>query len=461
MKIISLLNKFLIVICLTVSANSFAGTLWEVSVLFLGKDEDTFFQKDIQNNIKEIQKIKLNSDLKISIFNETNKHSVNDIETFIKKSFSNKQSKKALIIYSHGLGSQGLKNYSTLELKNILKNSKLTFDMMWFDACFMANLEFLFEMRHFSQLTIASEDAEFSSGLPFESLENLPQFANEKDAARMLAKDFITSYSYLKNGKQKENVQSSSSTISIIENKNLGSIVLDLKKIKTIYQKLPVNIQNDILTKVQKNFLMDNPDLMDLGRFLIELRSKTNNKNDDSVITALIRKLNIESIRSLKTNPRIKIKNPSEVDTIMVYGLNNWTRGDEKDYKENGEILNGLLQPDGFIAGEKGKMWPYKRIKKEILLTPFAPNINSFNYFFLSIDAKKIIENPKSIDRSLDAIWNESKNSESPILGFGYTQEVGKSAERYTGINIMKPNSVPDMDYAEFEFFSIVEWLSL
>ncbi len=47
------------------------------------------------------------------------------------------------------------------------------------------------------------------------------------------------------------------------------------------------------------------------------------------------------------------------------------------------------------------------------------------------------------------------------LLKTGYTQEVGKSAERYTGLNIMKPNSVPDMDYAEFEFFSIVEWLSL
>ena len=461
MKITSLLNSLLILIFLTVSANSFAGTAWEVSVLFLGKDEDTLFQKDIQNNIKEIQKIKPSSDLKISVFNETQKNTTKDIESFIKKSFTQSNSKKALIIYSHGLGSQGLKNYSTLELKALLSNTKVKFDMLWFDACFMANLEFLFEMRTFSKLTIASEDAEFSSGLPFESLENLPTFNNEKEAALNLGRDFITSYSYLKNGKQKENVQASSSTITIIENKNLDSIVADLKNIKAIFTKLPANVQNDILKKVQKNFTMDNPDLMDLGRFLIELRSKTNNKNEDAFITALIRKLNIDSIKSLKSNPRIKIKNPTESEVLMVYGLNNWTRGDEKDYKENGEILNSLLKPDGFIEGEKGKMWPYKKMKKEVMLTPFAPNINTFNYFFISLDAKKVIENPKSIDRSLDAIWNESKNIQSPILGFGYTQEVGKSAERYTGLNIMRPNSVPDMDYAEFEFFSIVEWLTL
>jgi len=461
MKIISLLNKFIVLFFLTVSANLFAGTAWEVSVLFLGKDEDSYFQKDIQNNIKEIQSIKPNSDLKISVFNENKKHTIKDLETFIKKSFINKQSKKALIIYSHGLGSQGLKNYSTLELKELFKNSNLKLDLLWFDACFMANLEFLFELRSFSTITIASEDAEFSSGLPFESLEKLPAIPNEKAAALMLGQDFVTSYSYLKNGKQKENVEASASTITVVENKNLTSIVNELKNIRAIYQKLPDNIKNDILKKVQKSFSMDNPDLMDLGRFLIELRSKTSNKNDDAVITSLIRKLNIESIKSLKTNPRIKIKNPIESDSLMVYGLNNWTRGDEKDYKENPEILNGILKPDGFIAGDKGKMWPYKRIKKELLLTPFAPNINSFNYFFLSLDAKKIIENPKSFDRSLDAIWNESKNQDSPIVGFGYTQEVGKNAERYTGINIMKPSSVPDMDYAEFEFFSIVEWLSL
>lgn len=461
MKIISLLNSLLITIFLTVSANSFAGTAWEVSVLFLGKDEDSFFQKDIQENIKEIQKIKPSSELKISVFNETQKHTTKDIEAFIKKSMTQTNSKKALIIYSHGLGSQGLKNYSTLELKTLLSNSKLKFDLLWFDACFMANLEFLFEMRKLSTLSIASEDSEFSSGLPFESLEKLPNYSTTKEAAIMLGQDFISSYSYLKNGKQKENVEASASTITVIENKNLDSIATDLLNIKVIYTKLPVNVQNDILKKMQKNFSMDNPDLMDLGHFLIELRSKINNKNDDATITALIRKLNIDSIKSLKTNPRIKIKNPIESEVLMVYGLNNWSRGDEKDYKENGEILNTLLKPDGFIEGKKGKMWPYKKIKKEVLLTPFAPNINTFNYFFLSVDGQKVIENPKSIDRTLDAIWNESKNPASPILGFGYTQEIGKSAERYTGLNIMRPNSIPDMDYAELEFFSIVEWLTL
>jgi hypothetical protein len=456
------LNKLLILILLCVSANLFAGTPWEVSVLFLGKNEDSLFQSDVQKNIREIESIPKSVELKISVYNQSKTASDKELTSFLKKSFSKSTtSKKMLVIYSHGIGPDGLKDYSTMELKQSILDNVPHLDVLWFDACYMANLEFLFEIKKYSTYTIASEDSEFSSGLPFERLVNLTNFNEALTASKFLATEFISSYSYIKNGSQKDNVAMSSSTISVIDNSKLDNFVKLFSKVKPILNSLSAKDQLQIFNRLQNNFSMDNNELVDLGHLLIETRMKNKDKNNDLLLTELIRLLNIQSIKSLKSNPRIKITIPAE-NLLMVYSFSNWTRGDEADFKNNSEIYSAILKPDGFIASANGKKYPYKKVSgKSLTLSPFAPNLNTFNYLFLSADGKKIIEKENSVERTRDLVeFNRIKN-DGPIVFSSYTQEIGKVAEKYTGLNILRPNAVPSMDYAELEFNSIAKWIDL
>ena len=457
-----LLSETLITLfILIVSANSFAGTKWDVAVLFFGKNEDSYFQKDIQNNLKEIKKIDTNSEIKVSVYNETKTNTESDLKNFLKKALPKSSNKKMLVIYSHGLGPVGLKDYSTIELKNILQENVPHLDLMWFDACFMANVEFLYELRNISEYTIASEDAEFSSGLPFESIEEINNYKNGLEAGKFLVDQFLTSYSYLKDGKQKENVQASSATISLFENSKLKELVTKLKSVKEILNGLPEKDKLQILTRLQKAFSMDNNELIDLGHLLIEIRMKNKDKIKDSLLTDLIRLLNISSVKSLKTNPRIKLNNLDTSGTILVYGFNNWTRGDQKDFSDNKEIFDGILKADGFIKGQNGKMWPYKKFtSKNLIISPFAPNINSFDYLIISKDGTKVLKK-ENFERKLDLAIKERQLANSPLVYFGYTQEIGKNAEKYTGINITRPNAVFNMDYLDFEFNALSDWATL
>lgn len=447
-----------------VSANIFAETHWEVAILFLGKNEDTQFQKDIANNISEIKSIKANSNfLKVTYFNETKSTSSEDMSAYLKNAFSaNALTKKALVIYSHGLGPEGLKDFNVEELKEDILNNIPHLDLLWFDACFMANIEFLFEVKNYSDFSIASEDAEFSSGLPFESIENLVNFAEASKAAGYLASEFLNSYSYIKNGVQRDNVQASSATISVIENSKLLTFVKGLKQVKKIYSLMDSDSQEFIISKSKRNYSMDQNDLFDLGHFLIDMRSEIQDEKSDKVLTGMIRKLNIQSTQAIKSNPRVKIKTPLLKNTIFVWGFDNFKQGYEADYKENPEIYSELLKPDGFILGPNNKKWPYKKMHgQRLTITPFAPGLNEFNYYVIENNSLPKATDIKSISRATDLIETYRTQIDSPLLYSGYTQEIGHRAERYTGLNISSPLTVPSIDYFTSEFNQLVDWLKL
>lgn len=464
MKLQKRLSNLLFILILTlVSASAFAETKWEVGAIFLGARENEEYQKDVEANLKEIAQIGASSHLRVSTYRE--RASIPDhkkLLAFLKTAFKDPQAKKVLVFYGHGQGPEGLRDMSTSEIKGLLKNAKTHFDILWFDACFLANLEFLYEMRNSSTFTIASEEAEFSSGLPFESLGELPQYSSEKEAALMLAKSFIESYSYLKEGRQREAVSMSSATISVIENSELSSFVESFKKIPSLLSSLRPEVLLSLRSRLQKNFSMDHSELVDLGSLLIELRAAIKDSKKDQEITPLIRLLNIDSVKKLKTNPRIKIVAPAQ-DALMVFGFNHWENGHQEEYLDN-PIFKNIIATKTFIDGPQGLKWPVKKFEsKTSTLSPFAPGIQSFNYYFLDKSGKNLLSEALSVTRSLDIVETQrSKESSGGFLLYSaYTQRVGRKAEKYTGINIALFQSAPSMDYFELEFNQMVSWLKL
>ncbi|QDK42454.1 hypothetical protein DOM21_13560 [Bacteriovorax stolpii] len=463
MKLQNKLSNLLIVLFLTlVSANLFAETKWEVATVFLGARENEEYQADVEANLKEISRIKTSAYLNVSAYREKeSRPSKTKILTFLKNSFKDPKSKKALVIYGHGQGPAGLRDMPVSELKSLLKDLKMKLDITWFDACFLSNIEFLYELRGTSAYSIASEEAEFSSGLPFESLSDLPQNATAESATLMLAKSFIDSYSYLKDGKQRDAVSTSSATISVIDNAELEVFVAAFKKVSAIIQKLPAAEQSALKNKLAKKYAMDEKSLVDLGSLLIELRLTIKDQVIDQELTKLIRLLNIESVKKLKTNPRIKIEAPVP-GAQMVFGFNNWENGHKAEYLDN-PLFREILNTKTFIAGPLSQEWPIKKFDgASTTVSPFAPGVNSFDYYFL--DAKgKLISEALTITRSLDVVEvpQTKKAAGSFLVYSAYTQKVGSKAEKYTGMNIALFNSAPSMDYFELEFNQAVGWLKL
>lgn len=444
MKRLLKLNNFFFLL-LFVSVNIFAETKWEVAVVFLDNSSD------VAENIKELQTIQKNPNLSISIF----KDHIDKLSDFLEHAYKKSNTLKSLIIYSHGKGPQGLKNIDTKELKEIISAHTPHLDILWFDACFMANMEFLYELKSLSNFTIASEDAEFAAGMPFQTLELLPSTNTSAEAALMLGKTFIESYSYLKAGAQRNYVSESSATLSIFENSKWDLLSSNLKLISEKIRKLSFNTQ-----MLKKYYSMENTELVDLGHLLITLRAANKEPLFDKLLTSTIRLLNIQSVKKLRSNPRVKIVNP-EHNSLMVFGFNNWSQGTQVDFSAN-EVFNQVLSHDSFILGPHKANWPYKKMTaKTITITPFAPGINAFNYYFLNSDATKLLTEAKAIYRTSDIVEVERENSSSPLLYTAYTQEVGKQAERYTGLSITLPGTIPSLDYFELDFNLFASWLSL
>lgn len=465
MKLQRKLSNLLLALLLTlVSASVFAETKWEVAAVFLGARENEEFQADIEANLKEIARIKTSNSLSVTTYRESpgKNPDRNKLLTFLKKSFSESKAKKALVLYGHGDGPTGLRDLKTAELKKLLGELNIKLDIIWFDACFLANIEFLYELRKSSSYIIASEEAEFSAGMPFESLGELPAISSSQEAAVFLAKRFIESYSYLKNGEQTHAVSTSSATISVIDNNEIETFTTLFKKAADVIKKLPVRDQVALKNKLAKKYSMDEKSLIDLGHLLIELRLLNKDQVIDQELTKLIRLLNIESVKKLKTNPRIRLTAPED-NALMVFGFNNWENGMKSEYLDN-PLFKDILATKTFAPGPNNNMWPVKKFEnKSTYLSPFAPGINSFDYYFLDASGNKLLSGALTLTRTKDIV-EVALNKKMPgsfLVYSAYTQEIGSNAEKYTGVNIALFNEAPSMDYFELEFNQKINWLRL
>lgn len=439
-----------------------AETKWETAVVFLGANEDQEFQLDVEKNLKEISRIKTSSFLSVATYRESpTKADRSQLLPFLKKSFKDSTSKKMLVIYGHGLGPEGMKDAATNEIKNFLLDSKIKFDLIWFDSCFLANLEFLYEMRKTAQYTIASEEAEFSSGMQFETLSELVKYDNPEEASIFLAKSFIDSYSYMKNGKQKDSVASTSATISVIKNSELEAFTKQFIKVLKVLASLDTAQKEQLKKTLLRKFNMQKIELIDLGHFLIELRKLIRDPSSDALLTIMIRQLNIESVKKLRTNPIIRITAP-EAGAHMVFGFNHWENGHEAEYMEN-PLFKEILSAKLFAPGINNLKWPVKKFEyASTIISPFAPGIESFDYYFVSADKQKLLTKETiSLTRAQDVIEIPRTNNTpgSFLVYSAYTQQVGKKAERYTGVNVTLFESIPSMDYFELEFNKLISWL--
>ena len=333
----------------------------------------------------------------------------------------------------------------------ILNQAKIHFDILWLDACFMANLEFLYEIKKFSSYTIASEEAEFTAGLPFQYLNSLTQFSDVKAAAIDMASNFIESYSYLKAGVQRSYVKTSSATTTVFDNTKFANLVEPLKAISQHLKSMSRQEYDELIHTLQRKFIMEDKSMVDLGHLLIELRKINRLPSMDSMLTRAIRMLGIESVRSLKQTIKLKLTAPSS-NALLVYGFNEWSID---------RAPENFMKVDGLTQGPLERKWPYILMEHNSkTLYPFFPGIYSFNYYFKSTDGK-LLTQVQSITRTDDVVEEKNTASDSPIIYTAYTQQIGTRAERYSGVNISMPNEIPSLDYFELEFNQLAQWLSL
>jgi hypothetical protein len=297
---------------------------------------------------------------------------------------------------------------------------------------------------------ISSEDSEFSAGGPFEAME----LVNEEDLspetfATALAQRYIESYSTKESGSQRRSVFSSAATVSVVETSKLDQLT-----------KLSVQVSRDVkkLSQADKTKLsrslqtaqMELGHLVDFGKLVQKLKTSLGMES----AAPLLKVLEVTNARKLLTSPRVTVR--TEIPgSKLVYGYSDFTKGDEKD-SETLEKIPKNMTPVGFEAGPNGKSWPFRLINKRLFLNPFAPGLDRFNYYVQSGEEKSPVT---AVVRMTDFVIRTRVSTENPVVLSGYTQGVGNTGERYTGLGVLNPLMPrPDLDYMSLEFPAKTGW---
>ncbi|MBI3018216.1 MAG: hypothetical protein HYY62_09560, partial [Deltaproteobacteria bacterium] len=331
-------NKvFLFLFLFILTTPTWGATPWEVAVIFLGGEESAEYQKDIDRNILELAQLTPNPSLRLSIFRELPEWDVsyfadstseelhiwhpifyeidfrdlkipgqlfvfqknspqksallNDskLSSFLNHAFKIPGSHRILILYSHGMAFDGLKNIKLKELRHQLEThipkrspKSKPLDILWLDACYMANLEVAYELRNISTYFLASEEAEFSSGMPFDALQTLNEnnegsltqgslTQDPKAVAQNLAERFLESYSFIKEGSQRKAATSSSATLSLIDTEKLNDFVTYLSRLMQTIHLFPKELKKAL--KISHSLRkLSREDLGDLGSLILAFR---------------------------------------------------------------------------------------------------------------------------------------------------------------------------------------------
>lgn len=487
-------------------------TPWEVAVVFLGARENENYQRDIDHNVLDLARSNPNRLYRLSVYRElpertveyfvdpysqethpwsslffnrpavevqvpgrltTNARQPSDrsilerpmlLERFFSRAFANPRAFRVLIVYSHGEAFDGLgHNISLAELKRNLHDqlpkrlSPTPLDILWFDACFMANLETLFELRDLSQVIVGSEEAEFSAGLPFDALRFLGDGPNNPErVARELAERFIESYSYIKRGQKRKAVFSSSATISVVNTKLLRALIGPLKAIAESFKRMGRD-ERKALSKRLETRRMERQDLVDLGSLLQVIQKSEQTPTVRQAGEKALRLIEMGKPERFETTPRLLVV-PTVVNDRMVFGYNDWSDGYQGDSDSLQRMPTVLREGIEFVDGIKSKRWPSRFIEKELYFSPFSVGMNLFHYYFQT-PAGKLSGKVVSFQRDKDYVFFRADDRENPILLSGYTQGIGENAERYSGLSILDPTvNVDSIDYPYLEFVQATGW---
>lgn len=374
------------------------------------------------------------------------------LKSFMELAFSDPNSKRMLIIFGHGEGPKGLRNYNLGGLSKTISDALISrpgqkpLDIFWMDSCLMGNLEVAFQFRDFSKFYISSQETEFTSGAPFGSLSNISKL-EARDTSISLAKEFAKSYSKTQQGLQSDSVGVSPTTVSVVDLDNLD--IEDFKSLNQALKELTPAQKTNLASRISKAS-MESTNLVDLGVFL----SLAQKFIKDPDIGQLRKTLGLRSKKSRVTNPPIHLR-PSSLREFLVFGYNNWSHGDESDTDTLAK-LPPELTPQGFVKGPNGKNFPYRKVRKELFTSPFAVGLDQFDYYFV----KKLTDVPEQVylkKRPGDLI--EQENARGPIVFQSYTQGTGSKAERYSGLSILNPfGPLPSLDYLSLDFFKSTRW---
>ncbi len=456
--------------------SSLGQAQWEVSVAFLGADEDSDYQSDIDRNVMELARLAPGEALTLSLYrelpdrkyayypdpNSTEEHllsklvsnyqgkekipgkldEVIGLEAFLKSSFTKEGSRRLLVLYAHGYGYDGLKKISLARLRNLTEG--LGLDILWLDACFMGGLEVAAELSKVSRFFVSSEESEFSAGAPFDVLQKTLN-ENPEETAVELAERFLESYSFAKRGSQTSAVFKSSATISVLDLRKFESLYPTIKawslELKKVVEELPAKT---------KKIRMEKEDLVDFGALL---QAFPNSQPAEELKTTL----DLGSALARKTNPRLRVEAPKS-GSLLVFGYENWKRGNKRD----SDVLEKLpehLTPTDFVDGPRRKKWPSRPVNIRLFLAPFTVGLNRFDFYFADPNTLRALTPRQSYERTQDYITRTAVTEANPLRFTGYTQGVGALAEKYTGLSVLEPgNSVPNLDYIELKFFQETGW---
>lgn len=490
-----------------------AATPWEVAVVFVGGDLPAEYQGDIDRNIAELDRLELGPRLRLSIHRELPDRAVSfypneptpavpaardplffkvglknvpvmgqlvstaraatdptllkdpkALGAFLARAFVGRDAKRLLVVYGHGEGYQGLRSVALKELRASLeqaipRRAGKPVDLLWLNSCFMAAAEAVYELRGVAHRILASEDAEFSAGAPFNTIgDELEGGPDDIDpVAQGLAEAYLTSYSVLEEGSHSAAVYKSSATIAVIDPDKLEDLAKALGRVATA-MKTAAEGWRPRLTRRIPNLKMAREDLVDVGATLLAMKDLGFVPGDgDRAVREAIRGLEVGRRGKLKTNPRALVRAPKE-DSLLVFGYDGWKRGHEGDEDVLGK-LPANLAPRAFVAGPADKKWPSRPVHKQLYLTPFSVGLNRFDFFFASPETLKPVGPRLSFNRDSDLVTFEAEDDDNPLVFTGYTQGIGKTAERYTGLSVLNPLSgVPSLDYVETDFYKATHW---
>ncbi|MGE0615407.1 MAG: clostripain-related cysteine peptidase [Bacteriovoracia bacterium] len=497
-------------------------TRWELAVLFIesggpgapNRDVDPAFQSDIDRNVMELGRIVPNENLRLSIYREFADRAVEyfvdpasaeltnwdplfarsplpgwqvpggftvtprssqtptrlrereALQRFFARAYPDPSAKRVLVIYAHGLAFDGLQVIRLNALKKQLAAAlaERSLDILWLDSCFMANLEAQLELAPLARYILASEEAEFSAGTPFDIFRTLAAGpADVEKVAIDFATRFIETYSYLKQGSQRRAVERSSATLSVVDTTRLRATV---PLWQTLARELgPTRLGGEakrVLNQQLAANRMERPDLVDAGSMLLAVRRLKQWPSEAKPAIAksadaLIETMELAQAGKLHTNPRIHVVAPRK-DTTLVFGFEDWTRG-HRDDTETLKKIPRSMQPATFVGGPADRDWPGLTVNQERYLTPFAPGLREFSYFFVDSLTLRLLSEPQSVTRDRDYVIFAATHPDNPVLFAGYTQGIGKTAERYTGLNMLDPTlGITSIHYLDTEFFRQTHW---
>ncbi|MCS6837453.1 MAG: clostripain-related cysteine peptidase [Bdellovibrionaceae bacterium] len=342
---------FLLFSCL----EGLADLKWKVAIIFLRTREDKQLYRSIEENIKELKTLSNKKDsssvsIRYLVFDYRRSHKKEDaqkmfpiLQSNLREYFNLKPGaaeppKTILILYGHGEGLHGLGPFTLQQLKSLLPKV----DILWFDSCFMANVEALYELRNSYQYALASQDAEISSGIPYEELNRINLSSSVEATAFSLAEAFLRSYSKSLSGSQSNKVISSAITISVIDSQAWDGFKSYFKKDWLEGMLKHIRFDSRELSHSLNQLTMDDRRFVDLGAVaknwnlkdlaeildITEVRKERSKRNDVDLLYFKSKESDnpvkffgyVKKIKGrTRTYSGLNVYNPFEVTKYMPY----------------------------------------------------------------------------------------------------------------------------------------------